>query len=334
MWTWVLISPLDNRLFSQDMGKKQPYDAHALSLVSEVAPYFQPPPGDELSVGEREVARSQKHKDPELFQGYIRVNPPKGSCFFIQRSLGSGRTVPDTKVCKKTTLAWQLRDLDDRGRITWMLRRDYQDPGVILRWPTPYRKGKAVIIGHKVAGYSYNTIVRSCRYEQSAAQGRRVHLQLFGGEKYVLRFPMQDQALPQPKEFPNLYMQGEGSRKGGINSTGMKSLFRLAEEKEAARRRQEEDVYGVPPRKLKPRAAKPRLDYWEIHPRGAFSVQGSLFMADSSLPEGGNTECRYAYGGYKGDPEVGHVECQITSKYQWIYLPLSCLKSASQEVQE
>lgn len=294
--------------------------ANSENLIRNVK--FLPAPGETLTIPESTILARTDAVAADHLSGTIKVSPPAGQCI----SLTTSQDRPDRRICLPSKIPFFLKDIDEKGHITWRFTTGGSDPGSIVSWPTPYRVGKAVVSGHRIAGHSFPLYITGCRAENLPVTGRRIILTLADRRFITIRFPDEHVMIKQPEPFPNLFTQGETVTKGGIPAAGVKSLFTMALEKQAAEAARGEDVLGNP-RLLPLRPTLPVDEYWETHPRGAFILDGRNFLGTQSIEGGSLTECRYRLGGYLGQKNLGSLECQATPEFQWIILPISCIES-------
>jgi len=125
---------------------------------------------------------------------------------------------------------------------------------------------------------------------------RRVYIQLFGGEKWVISFPERDVLLPQPPPPSNLPVLKPAKRggPGRVMSTG------YDEDEEAA---------------------------WMIPARDTFVMDASSFITQDSGPRGKTGKCRYQLKNAPDDKESGWIECHDADKYKIVYTYLPCTKA-------
>ena len=246
----------------------------------KIAPHLNPPPRAEATI---DIGLHQQKVAKDLFdtKGFIQVTPPKGSCFTVTRH----KDYPDVKVCKPKKLAFRLRELSKGGTFTWNISTGPKDIGHDYTWPTPYRVAKVIDIGKKI---TREIPTMSCTAHITGKQ-KRIHMDLFSGEKWTITFPRKNKLLPQPKPTPNLYIPTKhGSPK----------------------------TYKVNP-------DDPVTKHWAIPIRGTSIMSSSSFKSDDA-PPGMKGECRYQLLGAPEDPASGWIECHFTDKYDVIMTHLPC----------
>jgi hypothetical protein len=290
--------------------------------VQELSAFFSPPPGKSVAIDPSEFLRKDLKNWALAARGFIQATPPRNRCLIINRN----DSQEDVRVCKPQPVSFSADQIAKNGTLTWLVNTSDRDDQVELTWQTPHRIGKAVVIGHNIDGNSFPLLILGCSNESSDT-GRKLRLQIAGRKDFIVRLPAQDKLIqPQPDPFPNLFIQNGEGQKGGIPTTGVKSLFTMREDKNKKKGQRVDDNLDDP-RKLKPRAALDILDNWDIDRRGAFEMDTSFIITNISQPAGATGRCRYTYSGPREDPMTGFLECQKTSEFQWLYLPVTCMRS-------
>lgn len=309
--------------------------------VRKLAPYFAPPPGAPLQVEERELRdlgpqlRAKKLK-PERLRGFITVTPPKGQCFTLTRR----KDEPDDVICKKTPVAYALGDLDREGHLNWRVVTGEGDFGTDLSWPSSIRVGIVEPFDAKDDAPPVYKFIRTCTPKRDGVLGRRIELALLSGETWILRFPAEDELLPQPDPLPNLYMYQAGGKisvkeasehgseappaEGGEHGEAKPEAGGHGEEKAEAGGEHGEAAKPAEPPKKKVYQEDDRAE-WAIPIRDAYGMPATAFIANGTVAPGLQGSCRYIYKGTDRDPTTGRVECHHVDGYRLVYLPVACI---------
>ena len=269
-----------------------------------VSPYFSPAPGETVSLDEEEVRNVGKRSHFHL-RGYITVTPPKGSCLLVQ----AHPERRDIKVCKKRRIPFLSGDLDDGGRVNWVISKPGTVANVPLSWKTPHRIAKVIPGMERLATLSRNRLILGCRGEKTK-HTRKVTLTLPNDEFWVVHFPKKDVLVDQPEAVPNLYLdsgfEGGLPKEGDIPKARPKEQFLIAKERAHEK--------------------EPVQTYWAVPRRNAFVMSASNFST-SDTPDGIRGTCRYRLKGAPSDPESGVIECHDTDAFDVLLLHLQCAKS-------
>lgn len=288
---------------------------------ADVDSFFFPSPNKPVEIDQSELFGKGIKNQPLEIRGFIQISPPPHQCLIISRT----EELADSRICKQQVLSFSASHLAADGSINWSVATPNHEEPVYIRWPTPHRIGKAVIIGHNIDGNSFPVLILSCKNESSEAGGRKLRLQIAGRRDFVIRLPPTDQLIqPQPEPFPNLFVQNVENQKGGIPVEGVKSLFTMNEDRKKKAGNRAPDNFEDP-RTLKPQPALDMIDSWKIGRRGVFEMEASYLNSNGSQPHGVAGKCRYTFQGASDDPSSGYIECQRTSEFQWLYLPLTCI---------
>ncbi len=273
--------------------------------IEKISPFFTPKPGGFASLDPAEIRDQEKRRPAEDLKGYIKVNPPKGSCFYIQRAYD----LPDEKICKSSVLSFKVGDIDPSGRIVWRLSTSGSDQGIALRWLTPYRIAQVIPYSKNEKEPRQHRIIKTCELKSEIPgiqeKQRRLHIELFGGEEWVLNFPEKDSLVSQPPPVPNLHIMKPGRRIDGTG--GPKGLTKNTGFDE------DDD------------------DAWVIPSRDTYIMSASNFITSDSGPPGNINKCRYQLKNAPEDPESGWIECHHTDRYQIVYTHIPCAKEILQK---
>jgi hypothetical protein len=287
--------------------------------IEKIAPFFDPKPGSVVRVDKEQTKDfGPKDKEQGRLYGWIKVSPPPGYCFTVTRDLDR----QDIEVCKPTSLKWFLYDIDQhRGTLAWTIRTGPDDFGTILKWQTPYRIAKIIPSGFEFdEANSTPLFIESCTAESanpSNFKTRRVILNFFNSESWIIRFPDKDGPV-EPIELPRLPPSDEEIKK------------QQEEEKKKAEKAQAEsggDPSGKPPEpEAKPEPPKPRYDPWTLSSRRGHEMPVSNVIPGPVVNPGGEGKCRYQYDGVIDDPETARIECHRGLRFLYFYAPIPCLK--------
>lgn len=283
-----------------------PAEAPLDERVKVLSKFIKPIPGSELKLDEYALKEfAKKDKGRGLIYGNIEINPPKETCFTITRSLGK----PDSEVCKKTQLRWQLQDLDRHtGKLSWSIKTGPNDFGTPLTWNTSYIIAKII-----PAGFDFNEansiplFIASCEAAASDPEkfmSRRVNLKLLNGETWTIRFPEEDELLPayEPPLPPPPQEDEKKKKKAAAHGEGVEP---------------EPETKPIPP---KPEA-------WTLSTRRGYVMHVSqVISGGSAAAKNSQGKCRYQYDGVPGDFDTGRIECHYGDNFLYFYAPLPCLK--------
>lgn len=270
--------------------------------------YFQPRLGQELKLDEYALKEfGKKDKDQGLIYGEIIINPPKGQCLTITRSLDQ----PDSEICKKTPLRWRLQDLDRHtGRLDWSVKTGEKDFGTPISWKTKYIIAKIIPSGFEF--YEANStplFITECNAvaaDPANFRGRRINLSLLNGETWTIRFPDRDEPLPA-YEPPAPPPPPEDDKK-----------------KQPAHGDEHGEAKKAEPEK--PKETPPPPEDWTMSTRRGYVMDVSHVIAGSATAPGTKGKCRYQYDGTIGDFDTGRIECHYGDRFLYFYSPLPCLK--------
>lgn len=268
-------------------------DAPQSEKAEKLSDYFSPRPGEIVTVDFNDF--KNKGREPTEHYGQIEVNPPKGVCFNIVISRPEG----DKYVCKKTKLNFKIRDIDLDGSFEWTITVNERDFGTTLKWQTPYRVGRVVKTEDPWPGPSSPVFLKSCK-EITTGIGKKIQLELFDSTKWVIRFPEVhiNSSVDCEKQDKNKKLKKSQKKTKDLTNIQIKSKVKKKVEK----------CYSK----------------WQTINKIAYDMDGDGFTPGVGVPTKTGS-CRYAYKHYKDDPASGSLECLSVFKYNWVYIPLTCL---------
>lgn len=310
-------------LFNRDLPESQ--------RVEQLRQYFDPPIGTELRLDDDEIRDYASRRKSTVLRGFVRVKPPQGSCFTVQRS----DEIPDETICKDQNLSFQLSDLRHDGTLQWLIKTGDGDFGTKIKWKTPYRLVLSVPYG-KSLDVPERRFLRACEAQRLPDGERRVLLRFVGGGIWALKFPSQDGLVPnQPTAISNLgtlepaaSLPPAPSSSNGHDSpssataenkgtSGDHSATPSASDKKAA----PNPASGPSPEQLE----EAEEAKWHIPKRGAFMMSAENFMPFGSVSPGIKGLCRYRYVGDDVDPTTPLVECRDADGFEQVIIPVVCL---------
>lgn len=304
----ILIS--SSGLISGDMTLKD--------RIEILRPYFSPKFHEFIHIDPLEEQSRKYLNNTYDMKGYISVNPPPGNCFIIQRKDNR----EDISVCKKRYLSFYLRDLNQKGQLSWLVKTGPDDFGSKVSWESPYRFGKLVSNDMPWPGDARDFMIKSCVVTSDGSQGRKITINLFHSRSWSIRIPKKELLVKQPmRPKPFLYVQQSES------SNGLASPKQTSEQTEQAGQPSKKNIFEPD----KDEDLNTIKSSWQMHPRNAFHLDQKFVNLGSSVPTGAQGKCRYKYSGYDFDPSTGALECKNIGDFKWIYLPLPCLKEKSGE---
>lgn len=313
---------LSEVIFSQ----KTPYALR----VRKLSPHFHPAIGSPLRLDPYEIDNLDQ-VDPLSVKGFVRVAPPKGQCFTIRRSL----ELPDISVCKPRFVPFEVRDIDDAGRINWEVTIGANSLKTQISWPTPYRLAQFLTLTEKDIDPTYVAIL-SCKAINDR-NTRKVIVTLLDKKrtKWHIYFPKKDRLMPQPRPEPNLtFITLIDGQVQMPTEDGSKKDEPKGQEKGHGEPKQQQE----PPKTetdpnqnfgkglfLRGKKAKKIDRSWSIPPKGTYIMNSSNFKTLGG-PMGSNGKCVYRLRGAPGDPDSGVIECRKTDSYNEIYTHLPCTR--------
>ncbi len=313
--------------------------------VAALAPIFQPSPFESAVLDSPEQQKIIAGTDvpPERLHGYIRVNPPKGTCIKIERLTQESDPAavrPPIKVCKPEDVPFRLGEMDEFSELTWIVRVNRMDQGTRVSWRLPYRIAFVVPYAAKLPAEPVPIYIRSCEASISAEMGRRVFVNTFSGERWFIRFPSKDYAMDSGADF-NLDTGNAPLVKNGFGFRVARRRSKVLEEREARKNPNKKPVKKVEAKPAK-KAAKATptptpepskgpfqpTDYgWKISRFNSFYMNASNFMPDGAVTPGMKGDCRYTFETSGVEyPEGGLIECHGPDRFSYVYLPLNCLR--------
>ena len=102
-----------------------------------MSPYFSPSFSSKLQI-DRTTHKNKEALKAEELEGFIYVNPPLGHCFRIS----SDPSRRDRYICDRTAIKYRLSDLDDQGRLNWMISVDDSSARFRYSWDSWYKFAK------------------------------------------------------------------------------------------------------------------------------------------------------------------------------------------------
>lgn len=258
--------------------------------------FFQPAIGSTAHMDTKEL-HNPSGKDPLTFRGYIRVSPPSGACWIIQRQEDEA----DQRLCRATTLSFSMKDLDVQGQLHWLVKTGDGDFGTPITWPTPYRLAQIVPVDRFKDHADYFTPTLDC---QSNATEKSVAVTLMNGQRYLIQFPTREEYVPkQPEPFPNLFMRKSEKELALEEGGGHAGIPKTAEVKAEANWWNEYK--------------------WTLPVRQSFTMPAGQ-VTSSSFPPSPKGTCRYRYQDAPGDAKSGLLECLQGDTFDVLILPLTC----------
>ena len=276
--------------------------------------YFSPVPGVETAVVDPEEI-SKPYKEKLKIRGYIWVRPPKGRCLIISRE----KDTLDNFICKPTPLSFRLWDLDQGGKINWLVYQSQNDPGTKLSWQTPYRIANFIPLGRFEEGANIRSPIRSCKATSQNGQ-RKVTLEFFDGRTWYIPFPQKDMKIAGRKKDRNLYVRVMTNTDGKAHPEDVSSGEPSSITEEDIKRK-----HKLLALKLSGKYKKEEKKQYSflIRPWEAYEMNSSHVM-ESGGPMGLDGTCRYRLKGARFDPSSGVVECFNTDSYDALFTHLSC----------
>lgn len=255
-------------------------------------------------------------------KGSIEVSPPKDRCLTITKD----NATRDVRVCKKTEVSFRLDELSVSGILTWKVATGSDDTGTYLSWQTPHRTALALGINQKgpdgkLLADSTPEFINSCETFNDE-NGRRIHLKLFDGRIWVVRFPDRDIMLPQPPPPPNLFVLVKSQVNIG---TGNQPPPKSQPQPKAEPSPAASAPPPVAPVPAEPAAALP----WTVTSKLTYSMNAAFFMPDGISTPGIPGRCRYRYSDPEYHPVGGVIECQNAPGYIYVVAPMACSSAFS-----
>ncbi len=274
-------------------------------------PYFQPKPGEMLSVSERAVVIEKR--DPLLVKGEFWVLPPKGMCLTLRRDFEQR----DRTYCKKSPVSWEIFDLDAVGRLHMNVLVEGEPESVYLTWLTPYRVANYVPLGGTEAVENYNIPIHKCVASDDGIL-RKITLHTMDNRRWFIILPDYDIPLKSAGPPPNLNVKSDKIKEESAEPTG---------EKKPAKSVLGQLLSG------EYKKAKVQEFIFRVNRRNAYEMSSSGFTETAS-PQGMNGKCRYSFSGAPGDPDSGLIECFDTDTFDTIYTHVTCFSQLKPRLKE
>jgi hypothetical protein len=294
--------------------------------------FFNPPPNAMVHISSDNFKKS-KESNLKKMRGFITVSPPKGSCFVVTRN----QTVPGDYICKQTSLAFDLTDIDRHGKLAWEIKTSPNDLGTVVRWQTPYRtiiaipkmRNEPIVTKEKKPEDFWQSeppkylMIESCN-DISNEYSRRIELKLFTGESWRFYFPFKHRLLPQPDDISNLEIANAPSKRS-VSEPAKNDTPEPPKDSGHAEAPEEKKVEVVAKDK-KPDNYEDRK-VWTISLRNSYEMSSENFHADNTNVSGDRGRCRYNFSGPEEDPKTGRIECQNTAEYHMLLIPATCIEA-------
>ncbi|MCX6119579.1 MAG: hypothetical protein NT027_18740 [Proteobacteria bacterium] len=322
---------------SRGLGRRRVVLAGALisgdlpltSRLETLSKFITPAPNSEIEVDNKIADKyGPKDKNHGMIYGEIEVNPPKGHCFTVTRSIDK----TDDVVCKKTKLKWFLRDLDmQSGDLEWRVSTGQGDFGTPIRWKTSYRIAKIISSKFEFNDESSDPMfMRSCvaiPADKPNFIGRRIQLKFFNGESWTIRFPDKDTPIPpweppKPTPPPEEKKNPKKDEHGGTSSADEHGKT----EKEKGEHSKGKDSDKKDAEAETQKAKLPQMEAWTLSTRRGFVMNSDLVLSGRMPPSSKKGECRYQYDGVIGDFNTGRLECHYGDGFTYFYTVLPCMK--------
>lgn len=287
--------------------------------VEILKPFFSPQPGTMVYADRADLIK--KKDTPASIKGYIEITPPKGQCFIIRRHLDQ----KDTNVCKSEFLSFSVKEIDNAGKLNWLVIQGPNDTGTALSWQTPYRKAKIIKLGEFNGGLEHNHYIKSCKATITPFQ-KKLNLELMDGKTWTILFPDKDIQIKKPEYVPNLFVRVLTNRGDGKVLT---SDYKMWGEEDG----KQKTSPGADETEKVSRLAQKLSGNYKIKKKESFKFslrnQQTYEMESSQLlenntPKGILGKCRYRFIGAPDDPESGVIECFNTEAYDALYTHLTC----------
>jgi hypothetical protein len=281
--------------------------------------FFEPAPFEVVKAERIELIK--KKDNPSTIKGYIKVTPPKGSCFIVRTNVDR----KDRNVCKTEFLSFTVSDIDRAGNINWLVIQGPNDTGTKLSWQTPYRKASIIKLGEFKQGLEYNHYIKSCKAIVTPFQ-KKINLELMDGKKWTILLPDKDIEIKRPEHVPNLFVRILTNRGDGKVLTNEYKMWGQEDgkQKEAPDSEQPPKVSRLA-QKLSGQYKKKKITPFKFSLRkpSTYEMESSQLL-ENNTPKGILGKCRYRYAGAPGDIESGVIECFNTEAYDALYAHLTC----------
>lgn len=155
--------------------------------------YFSPS-FDQVLEFDRSSKENQNALRAEDLSGYIFINPPKGHCFRITFD----EDKPDRTICDRTSVRWRLSDIDDQGKLNWLIALDDSSSRFKYSWKSVYKFAK-------ISPSVKDSFMQEKKYPilgcQADIDTRKITLDMFF-TKWFISFPPVD---IRAKEYETVY---------------------------------------------------------------------------------------------------------------------------------
>lgn len=320
-----------------------------------LAPFFDPKPGEQLTVSERSIAL-RRGEDQLLIRGELWIKPPKGRCLIIRTDLKKR----DKKICRPEPWTWELYDLDAVGSYQLTVIAGESDEGTRLTWPTPYRHANYVPFDAPDLDQHFDVPLKQCTAREVHGE-RQITLELFDGRRWMIYLPEYDEPVaPKLEPVPNLIVRLDSKKEPSVpgkNKDKEKDPKKAdaedgktdpksgeAEPADDAKKSAgtadsegEGDDKGTGKKRRSVLSQLLSGDYknvkeetygFRVPRRNAYQMPSSRFM-ETSVPQGMKGVCRYMFQGAPGDPRNGVIECYDTDAFRSVYALVSCFSQFS-----
>jgi hypothetical protein len=273
--------------------------------LAVLSPYVSPSPGTEINLNQRELSNYGVSR-PWDIRGFIKLSPPKGTCWTVTRDFD----LPDSYVCKQTTLSWKASDLGDRGQLKWHIKTGPKDPGHPYIWHSPYRVAQVIFPGERKAELYTPFLTTGCLVKPTE-RDYQVHIALSSGKHWQINFPRTFKPTdPNVPPEPNLFIQRD---------IGPVGIQKGAEIGKRAASTTATDVWRA---RLKAGDKESVKQYWTVPKRHSFHMPSERFIS-LDLPPGGKGSCRYR-AARELESDTAFLECHDTAEFEVVYLPVPC----------
>lgn len=262
--------------------------------IKRLAPYFDPPPGEEISLTLSPKLPGQK-TDFLNIKGHMMVSPPKGKCLLIKYN----ESIQDFRICSPSPINFFLKDLGPKKlslNLTVVLP-DGSDTR--LSWPTPHSLGRAIRTDLDTA---QPLAIHHC-WLSKAEQGLSIlNIKFFDDSVWTFR-------MPKPSETKRVY------------DANHKNLIMAAAVVKGQKVFREIDLASG---KVSTVEKEIKLD-WDMRGEEIFETRGARLTTDFGSVPNKKSICRYQYGSKTKPDALGEIECHSVAVYQKLFLPLKCL---------
>ena len=267
--------------------------------------YFTPKVGSLLKIDPYHNLEAEDHfLDAPL---HVKVDPPKGSCFSLSHI--SGVDIPDKYTCKKATVFFKLKEINQAGQLQLNVITSAKDAGTILSWQTPYRIARVTDLGNAKLSKRRRLPVKDCR----VTGPKKIDLELFDGTVWSIKFPKKDiPAKQDEKDYPDYTNKKEDTTDQESGSIMSQILDKHDGEDEEGDQQHSNKYSFILPYK---NSFEMSVDH----------------ISTSSFTSGLRGMCRYRYKNAINDPLSGIIECYNLDNYDSLLVSLSCSKNLIKE---